>query len=259
MKKNYKYIYGPVNSWRLGSSLGIDIISNKEKICSYGCIYCQLGSTEHFTSDRKIYVKTKNILQEFKELYKKVEVDYVTFSGSGEPTLASNLGGVIKGLKKIQKNIPIAVITNSSLIHRKDVKGDLKKGDFIMFKLDAGSRGMFNKMNSPESGIKLRKIINGIKEFDKIFKGKLALQIMFVEENKKEAKKLSKIAREINPDEVQINTPLRPCKVEALSKEELKKVKKEFKGLNIKSVYEDRKDVNKVEPIDKEAVKERRE
>lgn len=259
MKQKYKYIYGPVNSWRLGRSLGIDVISNKEKICSFNCIYCQLGPTKKFITDRRIYVKTEEILQEFKRVKKGVETDYITFSGTGEPTLALNLGEVIEGIKKIQEeDVPIAVITNSSLIYRKDVKEDLEKADFIMFKLDASFDKILRKVNRPPSTITFKKIVQGIKNFKKIFEGKLALQIMFVEKNKSDAKGIAKVAREIKPDEVQINTPLRSCKVNPLSEVELKKIEQEFKGLNVINVYEYKNEAPQAKTIDEKGVRKRR-
>lgn len=235
-QQNLKYIYGPVSSWRLGKSLGIDLLSQVEKICTFDCIYCQLKSKVFYTKERKIFVTTKEIIKEIKTL-SNIEVDYFTFSGSGESSLAQNLGEVIKEIKKIRKE-PIAILTNSSLIDRDDVKNDFLLADFISFKIDAWDQNSFEKINKSMSEIKFENILNEIKQFRKIYKGKLALQIMFVEENKNFAKELAKLALEINTEEVQINTPLRPSLSKPLSKENIDEIKKMFKGFKIVSVYE---------------------
>jgi len=252
--KNLKYIYGPVPSWRLGSSLGIDPVSYKEKICSFDCIYCQLGKTKVFSDKRKIFVSVSEIVDELK-LLPSIGIDYITFSGSAEPTLAKNLGAMIKATKKI-RNEKVAVLTNSSLLDKKDVQQNLLLADFVIAKLDAVSQETFEIINSPLKTIKFNPVLKGIKNFQSIYKGKLALQIMFVEQNKKHAPEIARMAKEINPDEVQINTPLRPCRVKPLSKAELRTIKGHFNGLNSISVYEAEKKT--VKPISSEDTLKRR-
>lgn len=252
--KNFKYIYGPVSSWRLGSSLGIDPISGKRKVCTFDCIYCQLGRTEVFKDKREIFIPTEKLIEEIKSL-PPIKIDYITFSGRGEPTLAKNLGEMIKEIKKIKKE-RIAVITNSSLIDRKDVQKDLSLADFVMLKLDVPIETLFTKINRPMQDIEFSKILKGIKEFKSIYKGKVGLQIMFIDENKDYAKDLARLAREINPDEVQINTPLRPCKVRPLSRKELDIIKRFFEGMRVLSVYEGEKKI--VETFSKTGTLKRR-
>ncbi|MBN1353199.1 MAG: radical SAM protein [Candidatus Omnitrophica bacterium] len=236
MTKNYKYIYGPVPSWRLGSSLGIDPISYGKKTCSFDCVYCQLGKTDIFTDERKIFVPAAEIIEEL-NLLPPLEIDYITFSGTGEPTLAENLGDMMKAVKKIRRE-KIAVLTNSSLMHREDVQKDLFLADFVVAKLDAPSQAVFEQVNKPLNTSKIENIIRAIKDFKSCYVGRLALQIMFIKQNKHYASELAKIAKEINPDEVQINTPLRPCRVEPLPESELNVIKGHFKGLNAIFVYE---------------------
>lgn len=154
----------------------------------------------------------------------------------GEPTLAKNLGEMIKAIKRIRKE-KVAVLTNSSVLKRKDVRDDLMNADFVVAKLDASNQKVFEKMDRPVKNLKLKTIIAGIKTFKKVFKGKLALQIMFTPENKKYAAQIAKIAKDINPDETQLNTPLRPCGAKPVSKKELTAIAKYFKGQNIVSVY----------------------
>jgi len=253
-KKSYKYIYGPVPSWRLGSSLGIDPISKDGKVCSFDCVYCQLGKAKFLTDERQIFVPVTEIIKEI-GLLPSLRIDYITFSGTGEPTLAKNLGQMIKAVKQIRPE-KIAVLTNSSLMHREDVQKDLSLADFVVAKLDAASPEIFEQVNKPIKNINIKGIIQAIKDFKSFYNGKLALQIMFIEQNKYHASEISDIAKEINPDEVQLNTPLRPCQLKPLSKRELDEIKKNFEGLNVVSVYETK--IKKVEPVsDKDTLKRR--
>ncbi|MEW6040314.1 MAG: radical SAM protein [Elusimicrobiota bacterium] len=253
-KKGLKYIYGPVPSWRLGSSLGIDPISEKDKICTFDCIYCQLGRTYKFANERNTYVTSKEVIDEISSL-SEMKIDYITFSGRGEPTLAENLGEMIESIKTLRKD-KIAVITNSSLMDRKNAVEDLLLADFVIAKLDAYSQESLEKINRPMKQVTFNTILDGIKQFKSRYKGKFALQIMFIEENKDNAKELAQFAREIKPDEVQINTPLRPCRVKPLSKEDISNIKEYFKDMNYISVYDNEK--KKVEPISTEDTLKRR-
>ncbi|MFH1854545.1 MAG: radical SAM protein [Candidatus Omnitrophota bacterium] len=254
MKKNYKYIYGPVASWRLGSSLGIDPIPGEEKACTFDCVYCQVGAKKASARERKIFVPAKAIIEEIKSL-PDVKIDYITFSGKGEPTLAKNLGEIIKEIRDIRKE-KIAIITNASLMDRLDAQNDLRLTDFVMAKLDACSGNLLDKINRPSGDIEFNKILKGMNEFRVGYNGKFALQIMFVEENKNSAIAMAEIVKKIDPDEVQINTPLRPCPVKPLPKKDIDEIKKYFSGMNIISVY-DAQRVN-IEPINKEDTLKRR-
>ncbi|MDP8213102.1 MAG: radical SAM protein [Candidatus Zapsychrus exili] len=253
-KKDFKYIYGPVPSWRLGSSLGIDPVSRIEKVCTFDCVYCQLGKTKNFTDERKVFIPIIEIIKEL-DLLPPVQIDYITFSGACEPTLAKNLGQMIKAIKKI-RNEKIAVLTNSSLLDREDVQEDLLSADCVVAKLDASSQKVFEIVNNPMETIKFDSVLKGIKDFKSIYKGKLALQIMFIEKNKKYAEDIARIVEEIAPSEVQINTPLRPCAVKHLSKVELSSVRNCFNRVNSISVYEESK--KKVKPISNEETLKRR-
>ena len=236
-----KTVYGPVSSWRLGRSFGIDLICKPKKACSFDCIYCQLGKTKQKTFKRKVYVKTEKVLKELNESLPKIEADVITFSGTGEPTLAKNLLAVIKSLRKSDK-LPLAILTNSTLLADKSVANTLNKLDIVVAKLDAFDENSFQKINKPAGRISFKKYLEGIKSFRKIYTGKFALQMMFIKENKNFAREMAKISREINPDEIQINTPLRPCSIKPLTKLEIKKIKKEFSDFrNVISVYEAKK------------------
>jgi wyosine [tRNA(Phe)-imidazoG37] synthetase (radical SAM superfamily) len=255
-KQNFKYIYGPVPSWRLGRSLGIDPISQKAKICCFDCIYCQVGRKKPVISKRREFVPAEKIIEEIKAL-PKVKIDYITFSGSGEPTLAANIGTLIDQIKKIRKE-KIAVITNSALLGQKAVRQQISKADLIMAKLDAPNNDILSKVNCPYKNITASNIITGIKKLRKSFKGDLALQIMFVEENKQSAELLAEAAKSIKADIIFINTPLRPSDCKPLSRLEISKIKKIFQSykLKIKTVYDSKR--KKVLAIDTAQTRRRR-
>ncbi|OGX15009.1 MAG: hypothetical protein A2166_00770 [Omnitrophica WOR_2 bacterium RBG_13_41_10] len=238
----YRYIYGPVPSWRLGSSLGIDLLSQEEKICNFDCVYCQLGPTKKYTFERKTYVPVEKVIEELGEL-PETNIDYITFSGRGEPTLAANLGEAIKAVKLVRKET-IAVLTNGSLMGVDEVRKELILTDFVVAKLDACSPESLQEINRPAKEIEFGSILEGIKEFKKGYHGKLALQIMFIENNKEEINKYIYLANYIKPDEVQVNTPLRPCNVKPFVKEDIFKIKNYFisacKEINVVSVYDER-------------------
>lgn len=252
--KNYRYIYGPVPSWRLGSSLGIDPVSAGKKVCSFNCAYCQLGSSVELTLERKIFIDSKDVLRELK-LLPGIDIDFITFSGTGEPTLAENLGEMIKEVKEARPE-KVAVLTNSSLLSRDDVKKDLSMADLVVCKLDGASQKVFEEINRPAEGLKIDEIAESIKNFRKSFPGKLALQIMFIENNSASAKEIADMAKDIRPDEVQLNTPLRPCGEKPLPREEIDRLKMYFEGMDVLSVYEAEK--KKVEPVSKEDTLKRR-
>jgi len=249
---NYKYIYGPVSSWRLGRSLGIDPISGLEKTCSFDCVYCQIGKTKNQINYLKEFVPVYDIIDEINSL-PEIVVDYITFAGLGEPTLAKNLDRMIIAIKSIRKE-RIAVITNSSTMYLKEVRKTLCLSDFVVAKLDACNENVLKKINNPLQGITIKDIVNGLIDFRTEFSGKLAIQIMFIEENKCLVKELAALVNNIKPDEVQINTPLRPCAVFPLTKDEIQKIRDEFvklcspNSIKVISVYEPvvKKDVKSI-------------
>jgi len=252
--KKFKYIYGPIYSWRLGRSLGVDPLSQTDKMCTFDCSYCQIGETRLFNSGRKKFVSTEAIAKEIASLPKSTKIDYITFSGNGEPTLAKNLGDMIKRIRKIRKE-KIAVITNSSLINRSDVQDDLLLADFVILKLDANAEDLFIDVNKPDPGIRFGDVVKGIKRFSEIYRGRLALQIMFVERNKVYAKEIVKMAKKLGIKEVQINTPLRECPEKPLPKSEMDVIRRYFKGMSVNYVYWAKK--KEVRPLDKEDAEKR--
>lgn len=233
----HKYIYGPIYSWRMGVSLGIDPLSTKSKACNMNCVYCQLGKTARKENRRKIFVPTSNLINEIKTLPEGLVFDYITFSGRGEPTLARNLGAMIKAVRKLRPE-KIAVITNSILLSQKSVREDLLLADYVIAKMDACSQETFDDIDEPCRGIRFSKIIQGLMLFNQTFSGKLALQIMFIQKNKGLANELSRLIRLLQPAEVQLNTPLRPGGAKPLSREEMENIKTHFAGLPVVSVYD---------------------
>jgi len=227
-----KPIYGPVSSWRLGRSLGIDLLCSEEKICSFDCIYCQLGETKIKTMKRDVYVESEVIFTEWERIEGKFEADVITLSGTGEPTLGKNLGEVIDFLRK-RANLPLAVLTNSSLLGDEAVREELNKLDIVVAKLDACDEESFREINRPVEELRWEEYLEGIKGFRRGYRGKFALQMMFIEENRDLVEEMVRLARELEPDEVQVNTPLRPCGVRPLGREELEEIKGRFAGFPI--------------------------
>ncbi len=208
----YKYIYGPVPSRRLGISLGIDPIPLK--VCTFNCIYCEVARTTLLTIERKEYISSEEILLELKNFFKenKQQIDYITFSGSGEPTLNSKIGYMIKKIKKFT-DIPVAVLTNASLLYRKDVRDELLNAELVKCTLDAGEEKYFKRINQPEQSLTIQRIINGIIKFSETYKGKLLIEVMLVRgvnDTEENYRTLHKMLKRIKADKVQITTVVRP-------------------------------------------------
>jgi wyosine [tRNA(Phe)-imidazoG37] synthetase (radical SAM superfamily) len=205
------YIYGTVPSRRLGYSLGVDTIPFKT--CTFDCIYCQLSKTTHKTVERKEYVPTRKILGQLKKILSaEKKIDYITFAGSGEPTLHSEIGKIIKAIKKMT-SIHIAVITNGSLLFEKKLRNDLQNADLVVPSLDAVTDEIFKKINRPCPSLDIEKIITGLKDFRREFKGLIWLEIMLakgINDDLKHLQKIKSIITEIKPDKIQLNTVVRP-------------------------------------------------
>ncbi len=201
-------IYGPVSSWRLGRSLGVDVLC-VDSICSFECVYCQLGKINRVTTDRAVFVSTEQIISDLLASDWK-SADVVTFSGSGEPTLAANLGDVIAEIKRITEK-PVIVLTNSTLLDRADVRAELAGADRVFCKLDAWSEDTLRRFDRPAAGITLKSIVDGIVEFRRSFPGFVAIQTMLMRmPHNDEITAFAEILKRIGPDEVQLNLPTRP-------------------------------------------------
>jgi wyosine [tRNA(Phe)-imidazoG37] synthetase (radical SAM superfamily) len=230
-------IYGPVSSWRLGRSLGIDLLNTKRKVCSFNCVYCQLGETDQLIVEPREFIRLEQLAHEL-ELLGPMKADYATFSGMGEPTLAGNLGEAIE-LARSTLDLPIAVLTNSSLMFRENVRQQLAHADTVVAKLDVPNEYLFAVVNRPAPELHFGQIVKGIRRFRDEYRGKLALQVMFIEANKDYASEIAALARQISPDEVQIDTPFRPSKAKPLPRENIASIREKFDNLrNVITVYE---------------------
>lgn len=233
-------VYGPVWSWRLGRSLGVDPICKRVKVCSFDCIYCSLGPTGEKSVERRTFVSPEEVSQELERAMRRVEADVVTFSGTGEPTLARNLGKLIKVARRVS-GLPVAVLTNSSLMGREDVRGDLAEADIVKGKLDAPNQELLGKVNRPHAKVRFEEMVEGMREFRREFGGRFAVEVMFIPENRSRAGEIAGLLRGMALDEIQVNTPLRPSPIRPLSREELEEVERSFEGMNFRSVYGARK------------------
>jgi len=208
-----KTVFGPVPSRRLGQSLGIDPIPSKT--CNWNCVYCQLGRSEPMINVRAEYFPREAMLTEIKETlasHKKGAIDWITFVGSGEPTLHSSLGWLIAEVKKITE-IPVAVITNGSLLYLPEVRQELLLADAVMPTLDAGDAKTYRKINRPMGELTFERLVDGIIAFRAEYTGKLWVEIMLIKGVNDTLPALGLLAetlKEIHPDEVHINLPTRP-------------------------------------------------
>lgn len=226
MTKKRNYIFGPVPSRRLGLSLGIDVIPHK--VCTLDCIYCQVGATTEKTIQRREYVPPKKVLAELKSILTAgVQTDFITFSGSGEPTLFSRLGELIVAVKEIT-DIPVAILTNGTLLYNKDVRAECAKADIVMPSLDAVDEQTFQTINRPHPDISIEKLISGLVTFRAEFSGKLWLEVFLVEGVNTKARQIEAIAdiiKRIKPDKVQLNTAVRPTVLPGLKKLSIEKAR----------------------------------
>ncbi len=207
-----KYIFGPVPSRRLGLSLGVDLVPYKT--CSLDCIYCECGATTNLTVERKEYVPINEVIKELDfELKNNPNINFVTFSGSGEPTLHSKIKEVIDFIKNNYKNLKICLLTNSTLLNDKGLCEEIMDIDLIVPSLDSVDICEFRKINRPENLIKIDEIINGIAYFKKISKTKMWLEILVmpnINDSIESFEKLREPLLKIKPDKVQLNTLDRP-------------------------------------------------
>jgi len=174
---NYKYIFGPVPSRRLGRSLGVDLVP--AKVCSFDCIYCQAGHTTRKTIERAEYVPGADVIAELGDWLAGGAADFITFSGNGEPTLHSRIGEII-GWLKAHAGTPVAVITNGSLLWRPDAQEDVARADVVVPSLDTADPATFKRLNRPEPSLEVETIIEGLVTFTRDFAGEVWLEHFIV-------------------------------------------------------------------------------
>lgn len=206
-----RYVYGPVPSRRLGSSLGISPIP--KKVCNYSCIYCQLGRTDRMTNTRKLYYPVEEILDEFNTTMKNgVEFDVVTIVGEGEPTLYLGLGELIWGIKQNTQK-PVAVITNGALFYDEQLRKELYGADIVLPTMDAYDEETFKIINRPHGSITFDQIRKGLRAFSKEYSGQLWIEIMLMDGINDDDYSLDQYVKELKNleyDRLYINTPIRP-------------------------------------------------
>jgi wyosine [tRNA(Phe)-imidazoG37] synthetase (radical SAM superfamily) len=226
------YLFGPVLSRRLGLSMGVDLL--KFKTCNLDCVYCELGRTACLTACRDRFVPREKVLKEI-ELRRDEPFDYLTFAGSGEPTLSQDLGEVVARAKKIVDS-PVAVITNSTLLSSPSVRKEVAAADVVLPSLDAASQEAFSAINRPARGLLAEDMIQGLKDFRREFSGQIWLEVMLVQGiNDHEAEMIARAAQATDPDRIQLNTVVRaPAEpVEPLSQEEMERMLEIFPGAEL--------------------------
>ncbi len=208
-----RYVFGPVPSRRLGQSLGIDTIPLKT--CNWNCVYCQLGRSEPLIHERKEYVPREAVLEELRAVLATLrpeEIDWVTFVGSGEPTLHSGIGWLIREVKKLTDK-PVAVITNGSLLYLPEVREELAPTDAVMPTLDAGTPDLYRKINRPWPELTFQRLVEGLRAFRAEYEGKLWIEVMLVKgmnDSEEALHDLARVLGAIGPDQVHILLPDRP-------------------------------------------------
>jgi len=210
---NMKYVYGPVPTRRLGQSLGIDPVP--AKTCNWNCVYCQLGRTRPLQNTRKEYVPGREIIEEVElalSQHAPGEIDWITIVGSGEPTLHLSIGRLIREVKTLC-DLPVAVITNGSLLHLPEVRRELCAADAVLPSLDAGTAELFRKINRPHPACPFANQIYGLAAFRDLYQGQLLLEIMMMRnlnDTEEALGEISSMLEYINPDKIHLSRPTRP-------------------------------------------------
>jgi len=206
-----RFVYGPVASRRLGFSLGVDIIPFKT--CTLDCVYCQLGSTAKTTVRRRRFFPPEAILAQIRAaLASGQRIDVITFSGSGEPTLNKDIGLLIRAIKKMTA-VPVAVLTNGTLLGRADVRHDLAAADIVVPSLDAVAAPLFRRVNRPHASLDNRRVIDGLARFRDEFGGQIRLEVMLIKginDSPAAVEAVRKAVARIRPDLIELNTVVRP-------------------------------------------------
>ena len=208
-----KYVFGPVPSRRLGQSLGIDPIPLKS--CNWNCVYCQLGRTIPMTNERKEYIPSEEILTQVQAALassRPDEIDWITFVGSGEPTLHSGLGGLIRRVKSLTDK-PVAIITNGAMFYRREVRQELLAADAVLPSLDAGNPQLYRKVNRPWPDLTFERQIEGLSAFRREYAGKLWVEVMLIQglnDTEEALREIADVLAVIEPDIVHLGLPTRP-------------------------------------------------
>ena len=225
----YRHLFGPVPSRRLGLSLGVDLVPHKT--CTLDCVYCECGETTNLTTARKEYVPVEDIIAELEHyLASEPDLDYITFSGSGEPTLHSGLGSVVDYLKDNYPDYKVCLLTNGTLFTEPAVRKEVLRADLIIPSLDAACSDAFNQINRPHDELNCNEIIGGLVSLRHEYKGLIIIEVLIVlgiNDTSEELKSLKETLEKIKPDHIQIGTLDRPGTeewVETAPKEKLQEI-----------------------------------
>ncbi len=212
MVDGMKYVFGPVSSKRLGQSLGVDLLPSKS--CTWNCLYCQLGKTRNFVTERQEFFPREEILEEIRQSLKvSTNLDWITFVGSGETLLYKGIGWLIAETKKLT-NVPVAVITNGSLLYLPEVREELLFADAVLPSLNAGSEELHNKIDQPASGLTFQQHVDGLVAFRSEYKGRLWIEVMLlggINDSDEALHDLASTLKTIHPDMVHLVLPTRPA------------------------------------------------
>jgi wyosine [tRNA(Phe)-imidazoG37] synthetase (radical SAM superfamily) len=211
MSESYKYLFGPVPSRRLGRSLGVDLVPFKT--CSTNCVFCQLGPVGHCTIIRRDYVPLMEVLKELRQwMASDGKADYVTLSGSGEPTLHSSFGKVLRWVHQ-NSSMKTVLLSNSSLFHLSEVRQDASEADIVKVSLSAWDQASFEKVNRPHPDLHFEQMVEGLHQFRSEYKGSLWMEVFIVpglNAHPDEVRKIAAVASTLRPDRIQLNTAVRP-------------------------------------------------
>lgn len=260
----FKHVFGPVPSRRLGVSLGVDLVTPKS--CNMNCVFCECGATRELKLKRESFKDIDEVKNEILEAIKIVKPDYITFSGSGEPTLSKDLGKIIEWIKS-NLEIKVCVITNSLLLEDNEVVKELEKADLIMPTLNSVDNLIFKKINRPSAQIDVSQVMRGLENLSKKYKGKIYIESFIIEglnDSNEHTKKMVAFLKNINFTKLQLNTLDRPGTenwVQPASYETMQRIKNKYLELGISNVeiVKEMKELDKKIEVNEELLKNMKE
>ena len=260
----FKHVFGPVPSRRLGVSLGVDLVTPKS--CNMNCVFCECGATRELKLKRESFKDIDEVKNEILEAIKIVKPDYITFSGSGEPTLSKDLGKIIEWIKS-NLEIKVCVITNSLLLEDNEVVKELEKADLIMPTLNSVDNLIFKKINRPPAQIDVSQVMRGLENLSKKYKGKIYIESFIIEglnDSNEHTEKMVAFLKNINFTKLQLNTLDRPGTenwVQPASYETMQRIKNKYLELGISNVeiVKEMKELDKKIEINEELLKNMKE
>lgn len=260
----FKHVFGPVPSRRLGVSLGVDLVTPKS--CNMNCVFCECGATRELKLKRESFKDIEEVKNEILEAIKIVKPDYITFSGSGEPTLSKDLGKIIEWIKS-NLEIKVCVITNSLLLEDNEVVKELEKADLIMPTLNSVDNLIFKKINRPSAQIDVSQVMRGLENLSKKYKGKIYIESFIIEglnDSNEHTEKMVAFLKNINFTKLQLNTLDRPGTenwVQSASYETMQRIKNKYLELGISNVeiVKEMKELDKKIEVNEELLKNMKE